>query len=187
MLSGDAVSGTKEPTETAIELLQERARTRHLAKGAIGKAVALAASLIVLFSYVLGITVVRGDGMRPVANDGDVALIYRLSQQYQPGDVVVYDHDGMSYMGRVVAGVGTSLEVTNDGELKLNGNVQDRLYGQPTMPALDGPAYPLVLGAHKLFIVGENREGSRDSREFGPIDVDDVQGKVITLMRSRGL
>lgn len=187
MLSGDAISGTKEPTELSIALLWKRASARYLLRRAAGKAAVLFVSLGLVFFFVLGITVVRGDGMRPMAHDGDVALISRLNQTYQPGDVVVYDHDGTRYLGRVIADVGTSVEVTGDGELKLNGNVQDRLYGQPTMPGVDGPTYPLVLGARQLFIVGDNREASRDSREFGSIDVDDVQGKVIALMRSRGL
>lgn len=186
LLSGDAVSGTKEPTELAIASLMERANTRYLLREALGKVAVFLVVLGLLFSFVLGAVVVRGDGMKPVAQDGDVALISRLSQ-VQPGDVVVYEHDGERYMGRVVAGVGTSVEVTDEGNLKLNGNVQDRVYGQPTMPAVDGPTYPLVLRARQLFVVGENREGARDSREFGPIDVDDVQGKVIALMRSRGL
>ena len=187
VLSGDAVSGTRESTELAIVSLAERAQARSLLRGALGKAGVFLVALVVLFSFVVGVTVVRGDGMKPAASDGDVALFSRLNQAYQPGDVVVYEHDGARYLGRVVAGVGTSVEVTDEGNLKLNGNVQDRIYGQPTMPATDGPSYPLVLSARQLFVVGDNREGARDSREFGPIDIDDVQGKVISLLRSRGL
>lgn len=187
MLTGNVVSGTKEPTERAIAASMERAQSHYLVKGALVRIVVLVAALFLLFSSVFGVAVVNGDAMRPTAGDGDIALFSRLDRTYHPDDLVVFDHDGTMYVGRVVAGTGTSVEVTTDGDLKLNGNVQDRKYGQPTMPATDGPTYPIVLGAQQLFVVGDNREGARDSREFGPISVDDVQGKVITLMRSRGL
>lgn len=154
-------------------------------RGALLKLAVLVAVLVGAFTWVFGFAQVEGNGMRPTAGDGDLALFYRLDKELAARDLVVYEHDGRLLTGRIVAVPGDRVEVTEDGQLKINGYVQDTLYGQPTMPAHGGPSYPVTVGHDQYFVLGDGRTAAEDSREFGTVGIDDVQGKVITLLRRR--
>ena len=126
--------------------------------------------------------------MSPASGDGDVALTYRLEQAYSANDVIVYRaQSGQQLIGRVVALPGDVVEVTEDGTFKVNGNAQPSLNGQSTAPAESGPAYPLALGEGQYFVLGDDRMQAVDSREVGAIGINVVEGKVVALLRLRGI
>lgn len=187
LLRENAVSGRPEPTAAAIAGCLERARARYLVRGALARLAVAALVAVWLFSAVLGVAVVDTDAMAPVAGYGDIALFTRGARDVAPGDVVVFTHDGRRYLGRVVAGVGAMVEVTDDGGLRLDGNLQDALYGRATGPVEGGPAYPVSLAADEYFVLADNRASGQDSRLFGPVGRDDIQGTVFALVRGRGL
>lgn len=187
VLRESAVSGRPEPTTAAIADRLERARARYLLRGALARLAVAALVAVWLLSAVIGVAVVDTDAMAPVAGYGDIALFLRGGKDVAPGDVVVFTHDGRRYLGRVVAGVGTMVEVTDDGALRLDGNVQDALYGQATVPVEGGPAYPVSLAAGQYFVLADNRASGQDSRLFGPVGRGDIQGTVFALVRGRGL
>lgn len=154
-------------------------------RGALLKLAVLVAVLIGVFTWMFGFAQVQGNGMRPTAGDGDLALFYRLDKDLQAGDLVVYEKDGKVLTGRIVAVPGDRVEVTDDGQLKINGYIQDALYGEATMPAKDGPSYPVTVGYDQYFVLGDGRTAAEDSREFGTVGIDEVEGKVIALLRRR--
>lgn len=142
----------------------------------------------ILLQTVFGLAVVRGGGMSPASGDGDVALMYRLEQAYSANDVVVYRaRSGQQLIGRVVALPGDVVEVTEDGTFKVNGSAQPSSNGQSTAPAESGPAYPLTLDEGQYFVLGDDRMQAVDSREVGAIDINVVEGKVVALLRLRGI
>ena len=140
----------------------------------------------ILLQTVFGLAIVRGGGMSPASGDGDVALTYRLEQAYSANDVIVYrPQSGQQLIGRVVALPGD--EVTEDGTFKVNGSAQPSSNGQSTAPAESGPAYPLTLGEGQYFVLGDDRMQAVDSREVGAIGINVVEGKVVALLRVRGI
>lgn len=142
----------------------------------------------VLLQTVFGLAIVRGGGMSPASGDGDVALTYRLEQAYSANDVIAYRaQSGQQLIGRVVALPGDVVEVTEDGAFKVNGNAQPSSNGQSTAPAESGPAYPLTLGEGQYFVLGDDRMQAVDSREVGAIGINVVEGKVVALLRLRGI
>ena len=140
----------------------------------------------VLFTWVLGLFRITGGGMEPTAGDGDLALTSRVVQGLQADDVVVYQTDGGQTVGRVIAQPGDTVEVTRDGELKINGATQPVEHGLKTLPHPDGVSYPLTLGG-EYFVLADGRESAQDSRTCGPIGINGVEGKVVALLRLRGI
>ena len=51
----------------------------------------------------------------------------------------------------------------------------------------DGVDFPITVGEGQVFILGDNRPQASDSRTFGCIDLNDVKGKVIAVIRTRGI
>lgn len=73
-----------------------------------------------MFKFVLGIFIFHGNYMFPAVRDGDLCITYRL-ERYIIGDVVLYNTDGKEKVGRIVAVEGQTVEVTDGGELLMDG------------------------------------------------------------------
>ena len=142
---------------------------------------------LILFTQIFMITPVNGMEMFPNLKDGDLAIVYRLQSNYIKDDVVVYELDGQKRIGRVVGKEADLIDIDVAGNLYINGSYQSSeeiLY--PTFKK-DGVTYPLQILEDELFVLGDYRTSAVDSRDYGAISTDDVKGKVITVIRRRGL
>ena len=92
------------------------------------------------------------------------------------------------FVCRVVAAPGDTVEITENQRLIINGNamIESGIY-YPTA-ALNGPVtYPLTLGENEYFVLADFRSGGIDSRYFGPVKKEEIQGTVITVIRRNNL
>lgn len=176
---------TLPPVETArkrrYDLLTRRG---YVALGL--KLIGIAAALWLVFGNVFLLHRNQGQGMFPAVRDGDLILAYRLHRAYGKGDVVLYRLEDGLHLGRIGA-MGTDVVMLDDsGSLSVNGNPQN---GQILYPTYAGEnlTYPLRVQEGTVFVLGDYRTQTQDSRDFGPIPLDDIQGKVIVLIRRRGL
>lgn len=84
-----------------------------------------------------------------------------------------------SYIKRVIAVGGDSLKITEDGTVILNGEVLDEPYlPEKTTTPITGNYYDIQVPEGYIFVMGDNRAASRDSREFGAIPLSKVEGIV---------
>ena len=77
-----------------------------------------------IINFIYGIVFVEGQAMYPSVRDGDVVVYFRLDSNYQVGDIVSVRKNKESYILRIVAKEGDVVDVTEDGELYVNGNLQ---------------------------------------------------------------
>lgn len=146
----------------------------------------IAGILVVLFFFILNFHTTSGDAMSPSFNDRDLVLSYRLDKSYAARDVVVLDVAGERQVRRVVAVEGDTVDVTSEG-LRVNGYLQQEHYANGETLAFEGDVeYPVTLGAGEIFVLGDNREHSIDSRVYGPVKSKDTIGAVITVIRRTG-
>lgn len=146
----------------------------------------LALAAWVLLTQVFLITQVRGNAMFPALKDGDLVIAFRIQQDYAKNDVVVYTVDGETHIGRIVARATDTVMLDDSGKLLVNGTNQTGEILYPTY-AKDGLTYPYAVPDGHVFVLGDYRTQTEDSRDFGPIPLENVQGKVITILRRRGL
>ena len=142
--------------------------------------------LWLVFSQVFAIHRNRGLGMYPAVRDGDLALAYRLQEDYIRGDVVLYRAGEGLHLGRIEALSGDVVLMDDSGGLSVNGTSRDEGILYPTFPR-EGIPYPQRVQEGMVYILGDYRTQTRDSRDFGAIPLDDILGKVIVLVRRRGL
>jgi signal peptidase I len=107
---------------------------------------------------------------------------------YKRGDIVVFkpppdwsQEDGTPFIKRVIGVEGDRVEI-KDGRVTVNGVTLDEPYlyevdgeAQPTTTTTEPPRW--VVDDNELFVMGDHRTSSSDSRTFGPIGVDDVVGR----------
>lgn len=174
------------PPETVVRRRLTALLTRR-GYAALGLRVCvLALAVWVAFSQVFLLTRCDGVGMFPAIKDGDLVLAYRLQQTYAKGDVVVYRRENAVYLGRIAAGGNDVVMLDDSGSLLVNGSAQNGEILYPTY-ARENTVYPLRVQEGMVFVLGDYRTQTQDSRDFGPIPLNDIQGKVITIVRRRGL
>ena len=138
--------------------------------------------LTLLFTQLLLIHRNQGLGMYPTAGDGDLVLARRGTAGWQRDDLVVFRLEGELQLGRIVAVGGDEVMLEEEGRLLVNGTVRQRHSLYPTYPRENGQ-YPLPVPEGTVYILGDHRTQSRDSRDFGSISRENIVGKVIAIVR----
>ena len=147
----------------------------------------LAAVCFLLLTQVFLLTRVHGQGMFPALKDGDLAIGFRLNKDaISKKDVIIYRVEGARYFGRVVARGNDVVEITETGTLIVNGTPQLEEIVYPT----DGGAlleYPYRVPQDSIFVLGDFRTNTVDSRDLGAIPLESIEARIITILRRRGL
>lgn len=136
--------------------------------------------VFLVFQFVIGVSVVKGDSMETTLHSGEGVLYGRIYSEYQRGDVVsVKIPSGEYYVKRVIATEGDTIAI-KAGNVYVNGELLDEPYvvGE-TQPQRGTVRYPLTLEEGQVFVMGDNREDSMDSRAFGVVGERQIKGKLL--------
>ncbi|WP_296140411.1 signal peptidase I [uncultured Anaerococcus sp.] len=143
--------------------------------------------LWLLFTFVFGFFVVYNDDMFPKMVPSDLLMYYRLDRNFYVGDVVVVGKNEADYALRLVASGGDEVDISKEGQLIVNGSYQAETNIFYPTGEYDETAeeikFPLKLKENEVFALGDMRRGAKDSRYFGPVDRDEIKGKVFALYR----
>jgi signal peptidase I len=144
-------------------------------------------ALWLIFTFAFGILQMHGESMYPRLRDGDLILYNRMERDYTIGDVVVFKVGKSTCVARIVAQGGDVVEITEEGDLLVNGNIQAEEIFYPTEEDPVGIGYPYTIEDNSYFMLCDFRTACTDSRSYGAVSEDDFCGKVITLLRRRGI
>lgn len=142
----------------------------------------LVATLIT--TYLFRVVRVDGQSMEPTIQHGDMIVVRKIMYTPKNGDVVVLvpptqplDSD-VYYIKRVIATEGQTVEVTEDGKVKVDGKIIDEPYLK-TNEFTNRELYtqkPVTVPQGHVFVFGDNRQHSSDSGEFGTVEVERIIG-----------
>lgn len=151
------------------------------------EAVAIAVMVVLLvFTFVLRQVVVEGDSMFPTLENGDRLIITHLFYTPKQGDIIVVNCEGENKLNktlikRVVATEGQEVNIDfENGTVTVDGVKLEEDYINALTTRNDGAfTYPVTVPEGCLFVMGDNRNHSTDSRnpEVGFLSADDVLGK----------
>ncbi len=167
---------TREPAPN-----QER-RSAKKGGGLLEFLVILLVAFVLVFGFVRPFVVeafyIPSESMVPTLEVGDRVLvnkfIYRFTEPDR-GDIVVFEREGQDLIKRVVALPGDRISV-RDGTLYVNGETRNEDYLNQEFPDLSSFG-PVTVPEGRVFVMGDNRANSRDSRFIGPIPEEDIQGE----------
>ena len=152
--------------------------------------VCLVAGVVLLFSLCFRIVVVSGPSMNNTLFDGDWLLLAGSIFYGEPkqGDVIVASKDaydsGTPIIKRVIALEGQTVDIDFDqGIVYVDGTALNEPYIKAPTTLDEGMTFPLVVSDGCVFVMGDNRENSKDSRspQIGLIDKREILGKAIFL------
>lgn len=130
-----------------------------------------------------------GTSMSPTIQPGDILLVQNGHEDWKRGDLILFQVDGEEtlFVKRIVGLPGDRVEAVR-GRLRVNGQPW-REGPLADIPLPDFPAQRVPPG--RLFVMGDNPPKSEDSRSFGPISEEAVQGSVRAILyplsRMKGL
>ncbi len=129
---------------------------------------------------------VPSESMAPTLQTGDRVLVNKFVYDFtepEKGDVAVFEslspRADEDVVKRVVGLPGDEV-LLRDGVLRINGEEQDEPYINETREATPGTDSfgPMVVPEDHVFVMGDNRADSYDSRIFGPVPYDNLLGEV---------
>ena len=147
--------------------------------------------VMLLFLVVFRVILVTGDSMFSTLWDGDYLLLVSeiFCAEPEPGDIVVISKqsfdDGKPIVKRVIATEGQSVDIDfESGTVYVDGVALLEPYIHNETTNEEGTVFPLTVAENCIFVLGDNRAVSLDSRspQIGQIDRREVLGKALCLM-----
>ena len=179
----------KEKKQETQEVSPEKEEGRDLYEWAQ----ALVCSVLVvvlLFTFVVRLIGVDGHSMVPTLQDGDRLLVLNamLDNDYEYGDIVVLRKDTFleePIVKRVIATEGQTVDIDFEtGAVYVDGTLLEEDYINELTFVEEGTEFPLTVPEGSIFVMGDNRNHSSDSRssDLGTVDTRYVIGKAVFLL-----
>ena len=147
------------------------------------KSIAIAGILaLIINTFLFSVVVVDGPSMEPTLHNSERLIMNKIVYRFKEpgyGDIVVFHaNEKDDYIKRIIGLPGDKVEF-KDNKLYINDEhvVEEYLPGAQTKDF----GYSIVPKG-QVFVVGDNRNNSSDSRMFGPISIDEIVGRVNILI-----
>ena len=143
----------------------------------------------VLRMFVFRVAHVSGDSMTPTLSDGDRVILNRAAIVFgtpRIGDIVAFpypDNPSEHYIKRVIGVSGDMVDMVN-GRFIVNGEPLDDAFSYDIVWATGNVGFPVMVEDGRVFVLGDNRNGSKDSRytSVGTISNRDIIGRVLVRL-----
>ena len=147
-------------------------------------------AVVLLFTFVVRLIGVDGHSMVPTLQDGDRLLVLNAlwDSDYAYGDIVVLRKESFMeepIVKRVIATEGQTVDIDfASGSVYVDGELLEEDYINEPTYVDEGTQFPLAVPEGSIFVMGDNRNHSSDSRssDLGTVDTRYVIGKAVFLL-----
>ncbi len=145
--------------------------------------------------YVFTLVKVQGQSMEPSLHNNDRLYVNRFFYTPEKGDVVIFEpatDPNRPYVKRVIATEGDTVYIDfKTGDVYVNDEVIEEDYIKDETREMGsyitelirnaeyGRTSPIVIQPGYIFVMGDNRNNSKDSRHLGPVPIDEVMGGAV--------
>ena len=164
------------------ELAREKYKKRYhsVLRSTVYTLVIVAAIAVLTATLWLPVLQIYGNSMTPTLQDGEIIFTVKTSK-FEPGDVIAFYYNNKILVKRVICGPADWVNIDEDGTVYVNGTVLDEPYLVDKALGDCNIQLPYQVPDGKVFVMGDHRSTSVDSRNtaVGCVAQEQVVGKII--------
>ena len=171
---------TVELLEQEIARHERKEAYLRLARGALCSVLMAAAVIMLVTQLWVTVLQVNGSSMSPQLEMDDFILSIPTNNLLA-GDIIAFNREGRLHVKRVIAVSGEWVSISGSGHVSVNNEPMNEPYVAALSLGSGDVEFPYHVPAGTVFVLGDNRAASDDSRnsEFGPVRTEQILGKVI--------
>lgn len=171
---------TVEQLEAEIKRVNHKKRYRTVLKSTVYTLITVAAIAVLVATLWLPVLQIYGSSMYPTLQDGEIIFSVKTAE-FEPGDIVAFYFNNKILIKRVIAGPGDWVNMTENGTVSVNGEILEEPYLTETAYGDTDIELPYQVPDGKIFVMGDHRATSVDSRNtaVGCVAQEQVVGKIL--------
>lgn len=179
--NGDAdILPSAEQVKAECSSIDKKAKNRKFIRNTIAVLIVVAAVAVLLSTLFLPVIQVSGDSMEPTLHNGDIIVLYK-TKEFETGQLCCVSWQNKLLLKRVIGNPGDKIDIDANGDVYVNNILLDEPYAINKCIGECDITFPYVVPDGKLFVLGDRRDTSIDSRSsaIGCIDYDQITGQVL--------
>ena len=171
---------TVEQLEQELKRVKYRSRYRTVLKSTLYTLITVAAIAVLIATLWLPVLQIYGSSMTPTLQDGEIVFSVK-TENLLPGDIVAFYYNNKILIKRVIAEPGDWVDMKEDGTVLVNDAVLEEPYLTEKSFGSADIEFPYQVPDGRIFVMGDHRETSVDSRHtaVGCVAQEQIVGKII--------
>lgn len=182
MVKKRAIKGKPDIGQLEAELKREKYKRRYwsVLRSTVSTLVVVAAISVLAATLWMPVLQIYGSSMTPVLSDGDIVVSLK-SADFRQGDILVFYYNNKVLVKRVIAMAGDWVDIDADGTVYINGKELDEPYLEERAFGDCDIELPYQVPDGRLFVMGDHRSVSADSRStaVGCVAPEQIVGKLV--------
>lgn len=143
--------------------------------------IVVAAITVLIATLVTPVMKVHGTSMEPILRNGDLLLAFKGESFIKRGDIIAFYYNDKVLLKRAIGFEGDKIDIDKEGNIFVNDIMLDEPYVSSKSFDECDVKFPLIVSANSVFVLGDHRSASVDSRssEIGNVKTERIVGKVV--------
>ena len=171
---------TSKDIESELNRVKYKEKYGRTLRSTVYTLITVSAIAILVATLFLPILQIYGTSMAPTLQDGDIVLTVKTSK-FETGDVIAFYYNNKILVKRVIATSGDWVNMDEDGDVTVNGNMLYEPYIVDKSVGECNIDFPYQVPEERLFVMGDHRSVSIDSRHssVGCVAEEQIVGRLI--------